>query len=350
MTKVIHLITSLTKGGRERQLSVLASNVDSIQVLCFNKKTNTYIDDYGLKNVSYIRVNSFFGRMREVRSYLRRSEAQVIWSWGTLEALFCFLLRLTCDFYHINGSIRHGIFQFRRKHILRLVLVQLSKYRVANSLSGLRANLVKKGYILHNGIDASFFCSVDSITEKEILTKYFRIISVANLVPYKDYFTVLKALHKLKSEGYRFKYKIIGDGPLKEQIVARVSELDLRQEVVLLGRRSDVSDLLKNSDLFVHSSKGEGLSNAILEAMAAGLPCIATNTGGTKELLSSSLLFEYKNSEQLATLLRKMMSDREYRVEVSKTLNDFVRQENSLEKMVKEYKRIIEQVIKSSEK
>ncbi len=103
-----------------------------------------------------------------------------------------------------------------------MIGLHFSKYIIANSSAGLRANLLKRGYVLYNGIDKDFFenrlKSTDAINLRESKTDSI-IISVSNFVPYKDYDTVFKALEGLKNKGYNYLYIIIGDGPQKQKIV-----------------------------------------------------------------------------------------------------------------------------------
>ena len=76
------------------------------------------------------------------------------------------------------------------------------------------------------------------------------ISSVANLIPYKDYFTTVEVLGMVRQKGFRFRYFILGDGPLRKEIEEKIKELDLAEEVILLGKISNVQDYLQMSDIF----------------------------------------------------------------------------------------------------
>jgi glycosyltransferase involved in cell wall biosynthesis len=80
----------------------------------------------------------------------------------------------------------------------------------------------------------------------------------------------------------------VQDTPYMEQLAEQARGLNVQQNVVFLGRRPDVSSLLKMSNLFYLPSRSEGLSNALLEAMACGLPCVAADVGGNRELVHDS--------------------------------------------------------------
>ncbi|MBI1799878.1 MAG: glycosyltransferase [Candidatus Eisenbacteria bacterium] len=109
--------------------------------------------------------------------------------------------------------------------------------------------------------------------------------SVGSLAARKDYGTLIEALEQLKMRGRSFAAVLIGDGPERPALEARVRERGLADRVKFLGERSDVERLLPMMDLFVLSSREEGIPNALLEAMAAGRPTVATAVGGTPEVL-----------------------------------------------------------------
>jgi L-malate glycosyltransferase len=111
------------------------------------------------------------------------------------------------------------------------------------------------------------------------------IISVGRLVPQKGYEDLLLAFSNIIQRYPEATLLIVGDGPLHDILLRRINELGLQNNVKLLGSRNDVPRLLAASDLFVSSSHWEGLSVAILEAMAAGLPVVATNVSDTPRIV-----------------------------------------------------------------
>lgn len=113
--------------------------------------------------------------------------------------------------------------------------------------------------------------------------------TVGRLTPVKDQQLLLRAVARLRSEqpalAHRLRLLIIGDGPLYPMLARMVEELALQDVVWLAGDRADVPSLLRAMDIFVLPSLGEGISNTVLEAMASGLPVIATAVGGNVELV-----------------------------------------------------------------
>jgi len=109
--------------------------------------------------------------------------------------------------------------------------------------------------------------------------------SVGCLAARKDYATLIDALSLLDARGLRFRAALVGDGPERAALEKRIASLGLSDRVRLLGERADVERLLPAMDVFVLSSREEGIPNALLEAMAAGRAAVATAVGGTPEVL-----------------------------------------------------------------
>ena len=110
--------------------------------------------------------------------------------------------------------------------------------------------------------------------------------SVGCLAARKDYGTLLAALAELRRRGREFRAVLVGDGPERARLEARASELGLESRVCFLGERPDIERLLPAMDVFVLSSREEGIPNALLEAMAAGRPSVVTDVGGNREVLT----------------------------------------------------------------
>ena len=115
------------------------------------------------------------------------------------------------------------------------------------------------------------------------------ILAVGRFNEAKDYPNLLKAISLLKEETvYPFKVIIAGDGELRGLIKEMIESLGLKREVILLGRRTDVSELMSAADLFVLPSKYEGFGLVVAEAMACECLVVATDCGGVAEVLNNS--------------------------------------------------------------
>lgn len=356
--KIIFTTDSIKRGGKERQLTLLfalLSEKYSFHILAKSSdNSNHYLHEYHIpeRNIFY------YENFHELKNQIKKITPDVVISWDIKSSIYLLLLNLTCHFVFINGTIRHGIRLPKLSHMLRSLLCHISPFIIANSLAGLKANNLKPGkrrFVMYNGVEKKFLNFNSNIPNKSKRTSLIPgydqkpgvvFITVSNLVPFKDHFSVLKALHDLK-KSHNFYYFIVGDGPLRSQIEFMIRDLQLEKNVILTGRIENVSDYLFISDIMIHSSRGEGISNAILEGMYAGLPIIATNVGGIPETVypGSSMLFPYQDDKALLDCLLKAPevfaafdpNSEDYKKHLARF---------SVDSMIRRFEEIIEEVVK----
>jgi glycosyltransferase involved in cell wall biosynthesis len=315
--KIIFSTDNLIRAGKERQFCLLLSSLpDNFQTFIFAKrldKFNNYLSEYGIPENTVL----YYRNLSDYKNLILNIKPDLIYSWDLKSSIYNLFLYKKYNYKFINGSVRHGIRLIRFSHLLRSIILWMSPYIIANSYSGLKANNLKPGknkFVLYNGLN-NLNTRIISKQEKEKnrreLFPDFRnddiiYVSIANFVPYKDYSTILYALNSIK-KSVRFKYIIIGEGPLRNDIEKIIKLYNLNDRIFLTGRITDVAKYLMISDIFLHSSKGEGISNAILEAMHCGLPVISSDVGGVKETVYKpfSFLFPYGDKKILTELLLK---------------------------------------------
>jgi len=147
---------------------------------------------------------------------------------------------------------------------------------------------------------------------------------VGRLIAVKNLPCLLDALACLPS-GQRPWIALAGDGPSREGLERRCADAALTQDVFLLGQRADATSLMQAADFLVLCSDQEGLSNALLEAMAAACPVIASNVGGNPELVEherTGLLFLPNDRLALASALARITSDGDLRTRLSTQARD----------------------------
>jgi glycosyltransferase involved in cell wall biosynthesis len=144
------------------------------------------------------------------------------------------------------------------------------------------------------------------------------------------------------------RFIIVGDGPLKDQILARRKELNLEAHVHMAGLQTDVRPYLAAADIYMMSSVFEGLPIALLEAMACGLPVISTDAGGIKEVVrheNEGLLCSVNEPKKLTDLALRLVTDMPLRKKLAfnariRIVNDF-----SMRKMVDELEILYQQFV-----
>jgi len=139
-----------------------------------------------------------------------------------------------------------------------------------------------------------------------------RVVSVGRHVPVKGLPVLLEAW-RISGLDQGARLVLAGDGPERPRLMARARELGIADSVDFLGTVADVPSLLASADVYVQASFQEGLSNAVLEAMACALPVVATRISGNTDLLQdgeNGLLVEPGDATALATALRTLVEDR----------------------------------------
>ncbi len=188
----------------------------------------------------------------------------------------------------------------------RFVAVSEDVERQALALGRLPA---ERSTVIYNGVDTNSFRPSSERLEGPPV-----IIVVARLDPLKRHDLLLRAARRLRDEGLRFRVRVVGDGPARMEIERRVAELGLREVVELLGHREDIPELLRSSHLFALPSDSEGLPMTIIEAMACGLPVVATRVGGIPELIepeTNGFLIDAGDESALAACLHRLITDEE---------------------------------------
>lgn len=163
----------------------------------------------------------------------------------------------------------------------------------------------------------------------------------------KDFLTLVRAYKFVKENGIQDKLYIIGDGPSKEEIINEIKKLSLEENIKLIGLSKNPYIWLKNSKLFVHSSKYEGLPTVLIEALICNKMIISSNCPtGPKEILkneSCGKLFEVGNIKELGDYLIEFLANKNNRELYEK--NVILRKEEfNKNKVIKEYEKLIEEI------
>jgi glycosyltransferase involved in cell wall biosynthesis len=166
---------------------------------------------------------------------------------------------------------------------------------------------------------------------------------VGRLVEAKNHEFLLNVWSKLVTElAVRIRLVIVGDGVLRETLEQQRDSLGLRDSVLFLGMRTDIPRLLKSFDIFVMSSKHEGHPIVALEAMAAGLPVVATNVAGLRDVIQDGVngfLVDAENPEAFAEGLEKLIFDVDLRCSMGRTGRRYVEKHFSIERCGRLYEK-----------
>ncbi|MBT8444157.1 MAG: glycosyltransferase, partial [Gammaproteobacteria bacterium] len=178
--------------------------------------------------------------------------------------------------------------------------------------------------------------------------------TIGRAVRVKDQLTLVDAFGRLVAqypgERERLRLVLVGDGPESGALKARVAELGIDDLTWLPGRLDNVERVLRGLDVFALTSLNEGISNTILEAMATGLPVVATNVGGNPELVddgSTGFLVPVADVECLSETLGRYLSDPSLRRRQGQQARDKAVRRYSLDAMVDGYVTIYDELMQT---
>ena len=245
-------------------------------------------------------------------------------------------------------------FPLRRRAFRRLA------YGMADALltvtEELRNYHAKQGWVsaaafrvISNGIDLQTFSPKREPTssfrsELKIAPGRLVLGTIGRMVAVKDQLTLLRAADALASRGMDIQVLLVGSGPEAQTLQNYVaSSLALNGRVSIMAPTERVAETLRSMDVFVLPSLAEGMSNTLLEAMACGIPVIATNAGGNPEIVEdgrSGFLFSPGDFAELALLVERIHRDPALKTRLAKAARDRVERQYSLENMASAYRHL----------
>jgi L-malate glycosyltransferase len=291
---------------------------------------------------SLVYVAVALARILRGRSQIDLVHAHGALSPGTI-ALGARALGLPC-LVTVLGTGPHGdLARLARKPLGRVRARLLSRYAWFAALSAdARTELIRHGVpdarilALPNGVDVAANRPAQAQERAQLRQELglpdrgFLGAFVGRLHPVKDVDTLLEATVRVPE----LTLLLVGDGPDRRRLAAKADQLGIADRVRFHGQSSRVADLLRAADAFLLSSHGEGMSNALLEAMACGLPCLASRTvGGAEELLEDGrgMLVADGDVAAWATAIRRVVDDRDLRSTMGAAAAEFVAGALSLE-------------------
>jgi len=184
----------------------------------------------------------------------------------------------------------------------------------------IKKELLKVGYekdrilMIPNGVDANTFRPITNSqpSKKKVVTFVGRLHEQKGLEYLLYSWKELIESFKMSVSSFELHLNLIGEGPLKEKLVTVTEELGISKSVHLLGSVNNIAECLQCTDVFVNSSLFEGISNSLLEAMACGLPIVATDISGNAELIQddyNGLLVSPGDSKSLCNAIECLLKD-----------------------------------------
>lgn len=309
--RVCHVSLTLKTGGLERLLCDFARLADparSAPLFVAMREIGPFAERIreGGGRVELLSPGGRWQQIRELQRLLRREQIDVVHTHNTYPHIYATIAARLAG-VPVVVNTRHGqrlghgwrsTVPYRAATWLadRVIAVSDDAARLCVTADRLPSRKVVR---IWNGIDLEQF-EYRGPVDQPIA------ISVARLSPEKDFATLLRAIPQVVAEVPEFRLQLVGDGPERSRLEQLAAELQLGDRVEFLGECHNVPALLANAGLFVSSSLSEGISLTLLEAMAVGLPVVATAVGGNPEIVvpeETGWLLPAGSPEALASML-----------------------------------------------
>jgi len=244
------------------------------------------------------------------------------------------------------------LFRWSRRAAARVIAVSKQNAELLTSYYRLRPDKIT---IVHNGIDLPDFKESNIVQARATLRaelglpeQAIVILTLARLAPNKGHRYLVEAMPEVLRAHPDAHFVFAGELDQAEPVIARINTLGLGAHVHLLGLRSDAHHLLAASDFFVLPSLAEGFSLALVEALAAGLPTVATDVGGASEVIQpgqGGILVPPANSAALAAGLNHLLSLDEAEIQRQRQAARWAAQPFSTQAMAEKTLRVYSEVV-----
>lgn len=368
--RVFHLITRLLKGGAE------AKTIETVQGLDGYEFTVGHGNEYDPDQVSMLKEHGIeTQRFRTIRHYnpvtavpavfavaryIRRKNFDVVHTHSTEAGI---IGRFAASMAGTPAVIHtvHGVpFADDRNDLLEQFVLQCERLaarqtdRLVTNADAIAEDYLNRGIgrpeqyrTVYSGIDIDRFR--DAEPASDVTGSGVRILMVGRLADGKGFEDLLAALDRLDEAGVSA--YLVGDGPLREDLEAEIERRGLTRSVHMLGYRDDVPEIMAASDVFVLPSYREGTPRVITEAMASGLPVVATDIAGIPEQVepgTNGFLIAPGNVDELTSRLAQLISSSDLREEFGERSRERV-ESFSIDQMVSDLDAVYRNVAQSDE-
>ena len=352
MERIVVFVKDLASGGAEKQAALLAKIMScryESHIIIFNglKKNggretdakNLAILNQGSINVHYL-DGDFISRFRQLVKLLKTLQPVAVFSYLTGANAIAAVAGKIAKVKVVSG-LRNAYLSTPKLFADRIITNHLSAATISNSYAG-KDVFVSKGFRSDKiSVVTNVFDNISADTpQRNASNDIVKIISVGRFVPDKDYDTAIKAVataHKLNSA---IRYEIVGYGILEAEIREAVKEAGIEDITTIAINPTDIPQRLLNADIYLSTSINEGTSNAVMEALNAELPVIATNVGDNARLVENGIngyITDVKAIDDISRHIIRLAGDATLRTEMGHRGKELLRRHHSPEAFLGAY-------------
>lgn len=348
------LITNLNGGGAARTVASLSEELTKLgcktSIIQIHKQQSFYeihkeVTVYNLgeneKSLNiFNRILNQFNRVRKIRKICLEDEIEVLFAMNVTMIYFAVISTIMLK-TKIIGTERSNPYVSLDKTIK-----QYSKKIVSVFTDGFVFQSIEASYFYPNFVRKKAKVIQNAVYNKDVLNidkprvRKKVISSVGRLIESKGFDVLINAFSIIVRDFPDYKLEIYGEGPYRSALERHIQELGLEKSIELRGNVKNVAININDTSIFVFPSRHEGMPNALIEAMALGLPCISTNCCiGPKELIEhnvNGILIEVDDVKQMAIELKKLIEDTQFAADLGRKASE-IKINNSVQKVTKEH-------------
>ncbi len=333
--KVLHLISSVSFLGAEQVIAELCRNNDTDKFIVYlgiiSLTENVQVIFHNKINNDKIKIITFhckrildFSAVSEIRKFVHNQQVDILHTHGYKADFYGVLVKLTKDKPLLFATVHNWMIGTLREKIYKLIdkFILKSYCKIIVVSKVLEDELICSGFnkqqicYIPNGVDVdacrSSMCRDTARSMLSLDSDAFIIGCVASLTYEKAHEYLIEAVFSLVKEFPKLKVVLIGDGDRRTFLEKIAIEFNVSEYIFFTGYRSDIRKLYSAFDLFVLVSRTEGLPMALLEAMASGIPVIASAVGAIPDLIGNNergLLIEPCNVDDIIKAVRFLITD-----------------------------------------
>lgn len=353
----MHIVPTLNKGGQEKQLYELVKRLDKdryeITVICLSNDCfwTKYISEYA-KCIEIERKRGMeFNRLIKLIKLTNKIEPDIIQCWGYSATVYgmisAILNSVPIKIITIRGKEKYKSIMM---YLINYIFYRFSKLIIYNSIEALEYE--KKIYnlsehklkVVFNGINIDDFNTDDIQNRSAVLgiqvpENCKTIGTTSSLTKRKNLTMFLDCAKGILKKWSNFIFVIAGIGDQVKELKDYAKVLNIEKSVFFLGFRNDIPQLLKCFDALWLTSIEEGTPNSILEAMAAGIPVIATDVGGNREIIKhriNGFIVPLNDMEQMVNYTIEVLNKRLLKEKIIKEARETIRNKFDMNKMIAE--------------
>ena len=332
--RVFFLVDSFLIGGTETQAVELALRLDParyrVTIGCLRKE-GPLLERLAGSRLKILPVDLGKGidspsgilAVARLAGYLRREKFKIVHAhdlWSNMVGMAAATLARTPVRITSQRDLSHDAWYAGHKRSIMRFLQRRSSVVLANA-KAIRDGLVAEGIpaqktcVIYNGVDLDRFETAEN--RRALLMPGSQelklIVMVGNMISdVKGHSVLIAAAPEIIRHHREARFVLVGEGPKRAAFEAQIASLGLAEYFLFLGRRTDVPEILASCDIAVLPSLAEGLPNAVLEYLAAGLPVVASALGGNLEIIQNDvtgLLVPAQSGQALAAALCRLLAD-----------------------------------------